>query len=118
MSTIWNLPKVDLLSFSELEEQRPVLLVTSSPAWNSVGHKLNLVIGERIEAVEATTSSWDKCTENLNRDHFEVVYAVGGGLVADMAKYIAVKLGLPLVCLPMSRSLSSRLDSSSSSNLR
>ena len=113
MSTIWNLPKVDLLPFSEIEEKRPILLVTSSPAWNAVGPKLNFVVADRIEAVEATTSSWDKCIEILNKDHFEVVYAVGGGLVADMAKYIAVKLGLPLVCLPTALSVDAFLTAAS-----
>lgn len=31
----------------------------------------------------------------------EVIYAVGGGLAVDAVKYIAIKQGLEIVCLPL-----------------
>jgi hypothetical protein len=36
MKKIWNLPITHIMPFSEIEEKRSVLLITSSPAWNAV----------------------------------------------------------------------------------
>jgi len=105
MTSIWNLPKVDMIPFSEVDEKRSVLLVTSSPAWNAVSDKLNLRVQAQVEALEATTTSWDASIGSLNGQDIEVVYAVGGGLVADTGKYLAVKMDLPLVCLPTALSV-------------
>jgi hypothetical protein len=81
MKKIWNLPIVDLLPFSEVMEMRPVLLVTSAPAWNAVKEKIHLTIAQQVEVKEANTEPWDSL---LIADHQlppGVVYAVGGGLV-------------------------------------
>lgn len=100
-----NLPFVHLMPFSEVEEKRSVLLVTSAPAWNAVKadlHGLNVV--ETIEVAEATVEDWDSgVTRHLSP--VEVIYAVGGGLTADAAKSIAFKLDLPLVVLPTALSV-------------
>jgi glycerol-1-phosphate dehydrogenase [NAD(P)+] len=105
MTTLWNLPKVELLPFSEVVENRPTLLVTSAPAWNAVKGSLHLRVAAQIEVLEANTAHWDAKSENLAEGDIEVVYAVGGGLVADAAKYMALKLHLPLVCLPTALSV-------------
>lgn len=34
-----------------------------------------------------------------------MVYAVGGGLPADAAKYLAFNAGLPMICLPTALSV-------------
>ena len=107
MKKIWNLPIVHFMPFSEIEEERPVLLVTSTPAWNAVKEKLQrLNIVAKIEVTEATTEYWDSLFSPTTR-HLppEVVYSVGGGLTADAAKYYAVKLNLPLVVLPTALSV-------------
>ncbi len=73
---IQNLPVVHLAAFAEIEEKRPMLLVTS-----------------------LTTSHWDDLLQPIRRattTPCEVVYAVGGRLVADAVKYAAAHLGLPL----------------------
>jgi glycerol-1-phosphate dehydrogenase [NAD(P)+] len=106
MNQIWNLPKVELMSFSEIDEKRPALLVTSTPAWNAVKdqlHGLNVV--ERIEVTEANTKHWDSLITASDGQQTMVVYAVGGGLSADAAKYFAVKLNLPLVVCPTALSV-------------
>jgi len=104
-STIWNLPLTHLMPFSEIKEKRSVLLVTSSPAWDAVEDKLPLPVVAQVEPVEATTAHWDDLKSTIVNRQFEIVYAVGGGLVADAAKYIAVKLDLPLVVLPTALSV-------------
>jgi len=112
VNKIWNLPKIDLLPFSEIDEKRPVLLVTSSPAWNAVKPNLHLNIAAQIEPTEATTEHWDGIVTR-HPSHAQVVYAVGGGLTADAAKYIAVKLNLPLVVLPTALSVDAFLTAAS-----
>jgi len=104
-STIWNLPLTHLMPFSEIKEKRSVLLVTSSPVWDAVEDKLPLPVVAQVEPVEATTAHWDDLKSTIANRQFEIVYAVGGGLVADAAKYIAVKLDLPLVVLPTALSV-------------
>lgn len=115
MKQIWNLPKADLMPFSEIEDKRPALLITSGPAWNAVKDSLRgLNITATIEVTEATTEYWDSLLTADGRRQTEtavnglpsaVVYAVGGGLTADAAKYFASKLNLPLVVLPTALSV-------------
>jgi glycerol-1-phosphate dehydrogenase [NAD(P)+] len=107
MKTIKNLPTTHLLPLAEIEEARRVLLMTSAPAWRAVQHKLRLPIVAQCSVREATTTHWDELLKPLRGPaaQLEVVYAVGGGLVVDAAKYAAVLLGLPLVCLPTALSV-------------
>jgi len=109
-----NLPIVDLIPFSEIDDKRPALLVTSGPAWNAVKDSLRgLNITATIEVAEATTEYWDnlqpfdrlRAPLPITNYQFEIVYAVGGGLTADAAKYFASKLNLPLVVLPTALSV-------------
>ena len=105
MKKIWNLPFVEFKPFQEIQETRPVVLITSGPAWEAVsGYLGQLRIQAQIEPLEATTAHWDALITQLGTEPEElqqaVVYAVGGGLVADAAKYAAIKLDLPLVCMP------------------
>lgn len=116
MKTIKNLPLVHLLPFAEIEEQRPVLLVTSAPAWRAVQPKLRLPIAAQIEITEATTAHWDQHLLPFTlqtQPPFAVVYAVGGGLVVDAAKYAATKFRLPLVSLPTALSVDAFLTAAS-----
>jgi glycerol-1-phosphate dehydrogenase [NAD(P)+] len=106
LNKVHNLPKVEIMPFAEVEEKRPVLLVTSAPAWNAVKDQLKgLNILETIEVTEATTEYWDAIQSKIENHETEIVYAVGGGLTADAAKYFAVKLGLPLTVLPTALSV-------------
>jgi glycerol-1-phosphate dehydrogenase [NAD(P)+] len=106
MKGIPNLPVVHLMPFAEVDEKRPTLLVTSGPAWNAVkDHLRGLNIVETIEVTEATTEYWGNRQSKIENRKLEVIYAVGGGLTADAAKYIASKLNLPLVVLPTALSV-------------
>ena len=94
------------MPFTEVEEKQPALLITSMPAWNAVKDSLRgLNIAEAIEVTEANTAHWDNLHLPIISHQFAVVYAVGGGLVADASKYIAAKLNLPLVVLPTALSV-------------
>lgn len=106
MNKFFNLPFVHLMPFTEIDEQRSVLLVTSTPAWNAVKDNLKgLNVVEKIEVTEASIAHWDALQSSIKNRKSEVVYAVGGGLTADAAKYYAVKLNLPLVVLPTALSV-------------
>src|SRR5512147_1732944 len=94
------LPIVHLMPFAEVEENRPVLLVTSMPAWNAVKDSLRgLNVAVTVEATEANTAHWDSLLATVQGEP-RVIYSVGGGLTADASKYMAARLDLPLVVLP------------------
>ena len=99
MKQIHHLPVIQFIPFGEIDEKRPILLITSTPAWNAVKEYLHLTIDSQPEPTKATTPHWDDLI-TPQPEYSEVVYAVGGGLVADAGKYIAYRLGLPLVVLP------------------
>lgn len=110
MKTIWNMPKVDLISLDELEEKRQVALLYSGPAWKAVEKQLHLPVAWRAEIFEATIDHWDGLMHGFQGD---VVYSVGGGLTADAAKYFSVKNNLPLVVIPTSLSVDAFITSAS-----
>ena len=103
---IWNLPPTQFMPFAEIEESREVALVKSGPAWQAVRDKLHIPIRSAVEVTEASQGHWDSLAAQL---HGDVIYAVGGGLVVDAAKYIAVKKDLPLTCLPTALSVDAYL---------
>jgi glycerol-1-phosphate dehydrogenase [NAD(P)+] len=114
LQILYNLPDVRVSPFSEMVEERPVLLVTSTPAWDSVQDRLRgLRISSRLEPVEATTAAWETLLASVKDSPGEVIYSVGGGLVADASKYIAARLGLPLVVLPTALSVDAFLTAAS-----
>jgi len=109
-----NLPVTSLMPFSEIDEPCPVLLVTSGPAWEAVKDRLpGLRVAARLEPVEATSGHWDNLLSSLEDPPAQVLYAVGGGLTADAAKYFASRLDLPLVVLPTALSVDAFLTAAS-----
>jgi glycerol-1-phosphate dehydrogenase [NAD(P)+] len=109
-----NLPVTSLMPFSEIDEPCPVLLVTSGPAWEAVKDRLpGLRVAARLEPVEATSGHWDNLLSSLKDPPAQVLYAVGGGLTADAAKYFASRLDLPLVVLPTALSVDAFLTAAS-----
>ncbi len=109
---IWNLPIVDFTPFDELEEDRPVVLVTSEGAWKSVAEDLNhLDIVWRADIEESTIHHWVNITANfqsakgVSNIQSPIIYAVGDGFVVDAAKYIAYHTGLELFSLPTALSV-------------
>ncbi len=99
---IWPVPKIEFVPFGELQEARPVGLVASRLAWEAVQSRLRLPVAWRAEPQEATQAHWDALFGDFQG---AAVYAVGGGLAVDAAKYIAARRDLPLVCLPTALSV-------------
>lgn len=102
METIWPVPEVCIMPIDEVDEPRPAALVFTQPAYQAVASRLRLSIVCQAEPRQATSTHWDALLEGFAG---EVVYAVGGGLAVDAAKYMAAKRGLPLVCLPTALSV-------------
>ena len=105
MKEIFNLPTAHLIPFSEIEEKRRTLLVTSTPAWNAVkaGIHLNPLISSRSLKQRPITGT--RCWPERTVRDAQVVYSVGGGLTADAAKYLSAKLDLPLTVMPTALSV-------------
>ena len=113
MKNIWSLPVTHPMPFSEIVEKRPVLIVTSAPAWDAVKDQLHLNIAGKVEVLEANTAHWDKLLAAIADLSYEIIYAVGGGLVVDAAKYFAATLHLPLTALPTALSVDAFFTASS-----
>ncbi len=99
---VWMLPKIEFLSLSDVNEKRAVALVSGNPAWTAVRDKLRLNVVWQFEPREASEEHWLKYGAGLQG---EVIYAVGGGLAVDAAKYLAVQHELPLICVPTALSV-------------
>lgn len=102
MNHAWPIPKIEYLPLAELTEPREVALVYSRAAWNAVRDRLHLSIAWQAEPIEATQAYWDEIGAGLKGD---VIYAVGGGLAVDCAKYLAIKHNLPLISVPTALSV-------------
>jgi glycerol-1-phosphate dehydrogenase [NAD(P)+] len=101
---IWNLPLIELRELSSIHETRPAAVLTGKRSWNVVGSLLDLPIVVQAEPYSARQDILDDLAENLP-EQVQVVYGVGGGLVCDVAKYIAWKNGLPVVIIPTTLSV-------------
>jgi len=101
---IWNLPRIEIVDLGTVEEHRPAALITGTRAWNAVGPLVNLPIVVQAEPRTANQAFLDSLADGLP-DHVEVVYGIGGGLAADVAKYIAWKNQRPAVLIPTALSV-------------
>lgn len=104
MTTIWPLPTIEFKDLSQVEEQRPVALVTNEPAWSIAGQFLNLPLVVQAEPVKADLTYLKSLAANLP-PQVEVIYGVGGGLACDTAKYTGKTRGLPVVLIPTALSV-------------
>jgi len=110
MQKILPLPELRMMPLEELDERRAVALVTSDPAWQAVKSKLRLRIAWRVDVTEATAQAWEAQMTDLRG---EAIYAVGGGLSVDAAKYMAASKGMELVCIPTALSVDAFLTGAS-----
>lgn len=101
---IWNLPRIELRDLSSINEKRPTAVITGKRSWQAVGSYLNLPIVVQTEPESAQRTALDDLADNLP-DQVQVVYGVGGGLVADVAKYVAWKNNVPCVIVPTTLSV-------------
>lgn len=104
MTTIWNLPRIELREVSSIKEHRPTALLTGRKAWDAVGSMINLPLVVQAEPHTAERSFLESLAEGLP-PQVEVVYGVGGGMVCDVAKFIGAKRNLPVVLVPTALSV-------------
>jgi glycerol-1-phosphate dehydrogenase [NAD(P)+] len=99
MATIWSLPKIDVRDLISVEEMRPVALLTGEHSWGAVSTSLSLPLVVQTEPSRVETGYLDALAKDLP-PQVQVVYGIGGGMVADAAKYVGWKRGLPVVVIP------------------
>lgn len=104
MTTIWNLPRLELRALTTIKESRPTALITGKKAWNAVGSMMELPLVVQAEPQTTERTFMDVLAEGLP-PQVEVIYAVGGGLVSDVAKYVGWKRTLPVTIVPTALSV-------------
>ncbi|RMF77765.1 MAG: iron-containing alcohol dehydrogenase [Chloroflexi bacterium] len=104
MTTIWPLPRIDIQDLSQIDEQRPTALLTNERSWSRVSSLINLPLVIQAEPPNADLNLLRQLSEGLP-EQVEVIYAVGGGLVADIGKYIGQMRDIPVVIIPTALSV-------------
>ena len=94
-----GLPEIVYASLSKYSEQRRPLVLTNSFAERAAKTYLATLNSARIEFVDLATE--EKAAQIMSLiDGQEVILALGGGTVLDVAKIVSRRSGLPLVCIP------------------
>lgn len=104
MTTIWPLPQIEIRELSSVTESRPTALLTGGPAWEAVGRILNLPVVVQAEPHKADHDFFKQLAADVP-PQVEVIYAVGGGLASDAAKYIGFARKLPVITVPTALSV-------------
>ncbi len=105
MTTIWHLPRIEISDLHTLDEQRPTALLTGQRAWSVASAEgLNLPLVIQAEPHKSDHDFYKTLAKELP-PQVEVIYGVGGGLVADCAKYIGWVNKLPVVLVPTALSV-------------
>lgn len=104
METIWHLPRIEIRDLKTVTETRPTALLTGEHAWAAVGQLVNLPLVIQAEPHNADHEFFKSLAKELP-PQVEVIYAVGGGLVSDCAKYIGWANKLPVVTIPTALSV-------------
>lgn len=94
---VWNLPIVEVRPFGDVEGGRDVALICGTAAWEAVQDRVGFEPVWRGDVTEATEAHWRSVGGSLAG---EVIYAVGGGVAVDAAKYLGREKGLPVVSMP------------------
>jgi glycerol-1-phosphate dehydrogenase [NAD(P)+] len=97
LSHAWPIPKIEYLSWADITENRRPGLLFTPPLDTLYGERLPLSFACRMAVEEASIRHWAQLADAFVGN---VVYALGGGLAVDGAKYVAARRGIPLVSLP------------------
>jgi glycerol-1-phosphate dehydrogenase [NAD(P)+] len=104
MTTLYPLPRIEIRSLADLNEERPVALITGHRSWEAVKDKVTLPIVVQAEPREASIAYLDELADAVPPE-VEAIYGIGGGLVSDVAKYIGWKNSLPTTVAPTALSV-------------
>jgi glycerol-1-phosphate dehydrogenase [NAD(P)+] len=89
----------------EWEEEDIVIVIKDEPAWQALQpKKLNWDIGIALDAPAPTEAAYKQLAKRCD-GMGEILYAVGGGVAADAAKYVAQEMDMPLICIPSALSV-------------
>src|SRR3989338_2522474 len=99
MKTINHLPKIEWIDLKKFEDSRNAVLFTSPSAEKECGAYLRGInFTGKIYIQTADKASVERLTkEQISAD---VGYAIGGGRVIDVARFLAHKWKLEIVCIP------------------
>ncbi|MCU0513220.1 MAG: iron-containing alcohol dehydrogenase [Anaerolineae bacterium] len=104
LEPLWNIPRVELTALTQVKENRPTAVITGHRAWATVGSMLDLPLVVQAEPHTVEAGYVDTLAGGLP-PQVRVVYGVGGGRAADVAKYIGWKHQLPVVLIPTALSV-------------
>jgi glycerol-1-phosphate dehydrogenase [NAD(P)+] len=104
MTTIWTLPLIEIEAISAVQETRPTALLTGKTTWDRIGDRVDLPLVVQSEPHTARRDFMDMLADGLP-PQVEVIYAIGGGLVADVGKYVGWKRNLPVTLVPTALSV-------------
>jgi glycerol dehydrogenase-like iron-containing ADH family enzyme len=93
------LPRIEYVALSDVRDDRRVGLFTSGPAWDALGGSLDLSVISRTQPTDATQQSFIAAADQIPAET-QAIYAVGGGLAFDSAKFAAHHRSLPLIGVP------------------
>lgn len=99
MTTVFSLPNVEITHLVDIVEHRPLALLAGDRAWRAVNSLLSLPIVVQANPERLEADYLDDLAANLPPE-VKVVWGIGGGMVADAAKYIASRRSLPAVVMP------------------
>ncbi len=104
MTTLWALPTIEITELTGVRESRPAAVLTGERSWGAVSPLLDLPIVVQAEPNRVDIDYMEELSAGLP-SQAEVIYAVGGGLVADVAKYVGHTRRLPVVLIPTALSV-------------
>jgi glycerol-1-phosphate dehydrogenase [NAD(P)+] len=96
---VWPLPRLSFRPVSNIDEQRLVALITQPSAWASISQSIKLPLVIQAEPNRDDYDFVEYLAKNLPAP-VQVVYAIGDGLVIDVAKVVASANDKPLVIIP------------------
>lgn len=95
----WSLPEIRYKSLSDINEGRPVAILTDAASWDRVGASINLPVVVQAEPDRTDNEFLDYLAQNVP-SLVEAVYVIGSGDVVTIGKVVAHKRDLPLVIIP------------------
>jgi glycerol-1-phosphate dehydrogenase [NAD(P)+] len=99
------LPELVYIDVHAWLEEDVVIVLKQDAAWEALQpHDLDWELGIELEAPPPTEDAYKRLTRQC-QDMGDIIYAVGGGVAADAAKYVARELELPLICVPTALSV-------------
>ncbi len=114
MSNIYPLPELVYIPIHDWQEEDTVIVIKQEAAWQALHPRdLDWDIGIDLNApLVATEEAFDLLVDQAD-GMGDIIYAVGGGVTVDAAKYIANELELPLISVPTALSVDAFFTSSS-----